>query len=139
MGSVIAGDYGEKRIGIAVSDPFKIIAMPLTVIQSVSLKQDIESILKICAEKEAERLVVGLPLNMDGSAGAQAEKTLKFIEKLRESLSIPVDTWDERLTSKQAERTLIEADMSRARREQLVDKLSAQIFLQSYLDANEQI
>lgn len=137
MTSVLAVDFGEKRLGFAISDPGRIISMPLRTVEVKSFTDALQATLKVCDEKKAGLLIVGMPFNMDGTKGAQAEKVGVFTAKLQAALEIPVDTWDERLSSKQIERMLIEKDVSRARRKQIVDKLSAQVFLQAYLDAHE--
>ncbi len=137
MKRIIALDYGERRIGVAVSDEACIIAMPLCVIEVKSVRQVMAELKLICAEKDAGRIIVGMPLNMNGSAGPRAEKTVGFVKTLQETLQIPVKTWDERLSSKMAERSLIEFDVSRGRRKRVIDKLAAQVILQGYLDSNE--
>ncbi len=137
MKRIIALDHGERRIGVAVSDEAGIIAMPLCVIEVKNVRQVMTELQRICAEKDAGVIVVGMPLNMNGSAGPRAEKTDGFVKTLQENLHIPVETWDERLSSKAAERMLIDCDVSRGRRKQVIDKLAAQVILQSYLDSNE--
>jgi putative holliday junction resolvase len=127
-------DYGEKRVGVAVSDPDGIIAMPYYVIEVTGEKALLAEIKKVCEATNAEAIVVGLPINMNGTAGPMAEKVGKFVEKLAELTDLPVEKWDERLTTSMAERSLLEADMSRAKRKKVRDMISAQIILQSYLD-----
>lgn len=134
MPRILGLDYGERRLGFAVSDETQIIATPLRV-EPVSCVDDaLRAVAGVCSETRAVLLVVGLPLNMDGSRGPKAQEVLSFIEKLAPRLGIPVRTWDERLTTKSAENVLIEAGSSRRRRREVVDKLAAQILLQSYLD-----
>lgn len=129
----MALDYGEKTIGVAVSDALKITAQGKEVIRRTNLKADMKRITEIIREEEVERLVVGLPRNMNGTLGPRAEQTLKFIEKLRQRISLPIDTWDERLSTMEAERTLIAGDISRQKRKRVIDKLAAVIILQGYL------
>lgn len=129
----MALDYGEKTIGVAVSDALKITAQGKEVIRRTNLKADMKRIMEIIREEEVERLVVGLPRNMNGTLGPRAEQTLKFIEKLRQRISLPIDTWDERLSTMEAERTLIAGDISRQKRKRVIDKLAAVIILQGYL------
>ena len=135
MPRVLCLDYGERRIGVAFSDEAGVIAMPLCVINVQNSVQTLREIAGICAEKKPEKIVVGMPLNMDGSRGPKAEETKEFVRRLEKSLGIAVQTWDERLSSRQAERTLIGGDVSRRKRKGVIDKLAAQIVLQGYLDS----
>lgn len=132
MGRVLGIDYGDVRIGVAVSDPAGIIATPLTTLRADRALGEIRA---LCTQWQVERIVVGLPLNMNGTEGPQAARVRAFIGDLQRALpDLPVETWDERLSSKAGERVLLEAGASRARRREVLDKLSAQIVLQSYLD-----
>ncbi|MDD3653531.1 MAG: Holliday junction resolvase RuvX [Desulfotomaculaceae bacterium] len=128
-------DWGEKRIGVAVSDPMGCIAQGLEIINSKgSIKADINTI-KGCAQKNnAELIVIGLPRNMDGSPGPQAEKIKAFAKRLSSITGLPVELWDERLTTVASEKLLIEADMSRTKRRKVIDKMAAVLILQGYLD-----
>jgi len=112
-----------------------IIASAHEVIEIDSEKKLLRRIREICAEVEAERIVVGLPFNMDGSEGASATASKAFAEKLAEKIGLPVDMWDERLSTKSAEAALIEAGTRREKRKGLIDKVAAQIMLQHYLDS----
>ncbi|MDD2554432.1 MAG: Holliday junction resolvase RuvX [Desulfotomaculaceae bacterium] len=133
---VLGLDLGDKRIGVALSDPMGWTAQGWAVITSAGgAKSDIRRIKEIVEKHEVERIVVGLPLNMDGSTGPRAEKARGFADRLARVLSLPVELWDERLTTVEAERLLIEADMKRARRRQVIDKMAAVLILQNYLDA----
>jgi len=135
MARIIGIDIGERRIGMAISDESQTMARG---IEAIDVKGKAECVLKIkdIAEKfNACEAIVGLPLNMNGSKGPQAKKAIVFINSLKEKLSIPVTAFDERLTTKQGERILIEADMSRKKRKTKIDSLAAQIMLQSYLDS----
>jgi putative holliday junction resolvase len=134
---ILCLDIGDRRIGVAVSDEDKIIARGLG-----NLIKDGSEVKKICSlagEYKVESIVYGLPLRMDGSMSAQTEKSIAFIAQLKEVLSIPFIPFDERLSSKQADTILIEADLSRKKRKKLIDRLSAQIILQNYLDSVREI
>ena len=130
---IIGLDIGTKRIGVAISDEECIIARGLNSIERDG--KEIEKIKEIIKKYNVEKIVYGLPLRMDGSISSQTEVAVSFISKLKEEISIPLLPWDERLSTKQAETILIEADISRKKRKKLIDKLSAQIILQNYLDA----
>jgi len=127
-------DYGVRRVGVAISDPLNSIAMGVATLQVKSMKDAVTKVSEICHEKNASTIVVGLPLNMNGTIGPMAEKVERFVEQLREVTGIEVVTSDERLSSAMAERTLLEADMSRQKRKGVIDKLAAQVILQGYLD-----
>ncbi len=127
-------DLGDKTIGIAISDLLGITAQGKGVIRRQSLDDDLDRLQQLVEDYQLEKIIVGLPKNMNGSLGARARVTLKFIEALRDEISLPVITWDERLTTAEAERNLIRADVSRSRRKRVIDKLAAVIILQSYLD-----
>jgi putative Holliday junction resolvase len=136
MARILAVDYGERRLGFAVSDPLESIAFPLRV-ETVGGRTEGEARIRaVYAETGAERLVIGLPVNMNGSHGPMAEAVSAVADRLREALKAPVDTYDERMTTQAVDRLLIgEADMSRRRRREVRDKLAAQQILQSYLDS----
>ena len=135
MSRILGLDYGEKRLGFALSDHTEMLATPLQVVTCKSEQEALRETLRICKETGAERLVVGMPINMHGTRGPAAQNVDKFIQKLSKVLAIPIETWDERLSTKSATDVLIEAGTSRKRRKEVVDKLAAQIFLQNYLDA----
>lgn len=128
-------DLGTKTLGVAVSDKTGLIATSLTI-----LRHDndydflIEELKKIIKEKEIETIVLGLPKNMNNTIGERGEMVLSFKEKLEESISLPVILEDERLTTKVAENILISADVSRRKRKKVIDKMAANVILQSYLD-----
>ncbi|NNG68032.1 Holliday junction resolvase RuvX [Caldanaerobacter subterraneus] len=135
---VLGLDVGDKTIGVAISDVSSTIAQGITTIRRKSFVEDVKAIEEIVKKYSVEKVVVGLPKNMNGSIGPQGEKVIKFGEKLKEVLRIPVVFWDERLTTLQAERFLIEGvDMSRGKRKKVIDKLAATIILQSYLDSQK--
>lgn len=135
MERVLGLDVGDKRVGLALSDPLGWTARPLPVLERVGWKKDLARILATIEEFGVGRIVVGLPIRMDGSKGARAEKALEFVEKLRKGTHIPVVTWDERLSTREAERRLLEADVKRMKRRNLVDGVAAALILQGYLDS----
>ena len=132
---VLAIDHGTKRMGIAVSDEMRTIAQPLEFIAAEPLDKFFDRLKQIIADKQISLIVVGVPRNMDGTYGPAAVKVQEFITALKEAVAVPIKTWDERLTSVQANRYLIEADVRRSRRKEKVDKTAAAILLQSYLDS----
>ena len=131
---VLGIDYGDKRIGLALSDQLKILASPLEVYIRKSLQQDLEYIKKLIQSNQVDTVVIGLPLNMDGTLGDRALKTQEFGEQLKSVIDIPIVYIDERWTSKESERILIESNIRREKRKVLVDKVAAQNILQRYLD-----
>lgn len=134
MRIVLGLDYGEKRVGIAVSDALGIAAHGLPTLKRTTLEADLAHIERLVAERKVKEVIVGLPRNMDGSVGPQARKVQAFADRLRELLAVPVRLEDERLTTERAERTMVDAGMSRARRRTRVDRLAAQFILQQYLN-----
>jgi putative Holliday junction resolvase len=127
-------DIGDKRIGVAVSDGLGMTAQPVGVVQRVSLKRDIDAIRSLLAPYELERLVAGLPLQMDGSEGQQSARTRAFADALSTAMGLEVVYQDERMTSIQSERILIESGVRRDKRRTVIDKLAATLILQAYLD-----
>ncbi|MDI6775230.1 MAG: Holliday junction resolvase RuvX [Verrucomicrobiota bacterium] len=132
---ILGLDWGERRLGFAVSDESGLLATPLDTAAVESQDRALLEVEQFIARTGAGKLVVGLPLNMDGTHGLAARKVEEFAAKLRARLGIPVETWDERLTTAMAERAMLEADLSRAKRKKSRDRLAAQIILQGYLDA----
>ncbi|MCG9969080.1 Holliday junction resolvase RuvX [Pelotomaculum terephthalicicum JT] len=129
-------DLGDKRIGVAVSDPMGWTAQGVEVIVSKGSREaDIKKIAEAARKYEVERIVVGLPINMNGSSGQRAEKIKTFANRLSGALHLPVELWDERLSTAEAEKLLIKADLSRSRRRQVIDKMAAALILQGYLDS----
>ncbi|MEA1870795.1 MAG: Holliday junction resolvase RuvX [Candidatus Bipolaricaulota bacterium] len=128
-------DYGRRRLGLAISDEGGILASPLPVYERQGEKKDLTFLSNLASEREAGRIVLGLPLNMDGSSGEMADEVVAFAEALREESGLPVVTFDERLTSVEAERVLVQANLSRKRRKGLRDSLSAVLILQGYLES----
>src|SRR5262245_14112175 len=133
---ILALDHGTKRIGVAISDELKMIAQPLEFIPAEPIADAFDRLRTILAEKPAELILVGLPRNMDGTYGPAAEKVRAFIEQLRQAVAIPIRTWDERLTSAQANRVMVQGNVRRDQRKEKVDAVAAAILLQSFLDAN---
>jgi putative Holliday junction resolvase len=123
-------------VGLALSDPLGITAQPLSVIENRSDDVLLGELSRVMSECGVTHIVVGLPLKLDGTEGPAAGEARTFAEKLRGAFQAPVELWDERLSTAQAERAMLEADMSRAKRKRRRDKVAAQIFLQSYLDAH---
>ena len=132
---VLALDHGSKRIGVAVSDELKMIAQPLEFIPAEPLADFLTRLKELLREKEVELILVGMPRNMDGSYGPAALKVQVFVAALTGEVTVPIKTWDERLTSAQANRILIESKVRRGKRREKVDKTAAAILLQSYLDS----
>lgn len=134
MGRVMGLDVGEKRIGVALSDPLMLTAQGIESYTRRTEAQDIQYLKDLMAEKDVDTLVVGLPMNMNGTLGPQAEYTQAFAEKLSTAANVPLEYFDERLSSAAANRTLLEADVSRKKRRKVVDKLAAVNILQGYMD-----
>jgi len=130
--AILGLDVGEKRIGVALADG--LLAIPLTVLDRAGEESDMEKLLALAREHGVERVVVGLPRSMNGSIGQQAEKVLAFSGALAQHVDIPVDTWDERLSTVAAERMLLDAGMKREKRKGKRDAMAAAIILQAYLD-----
>jgi putative Holliday junction resolvase len=128
-------DVGDRTIGVALSDELGWMAQGLEVIRRKSLQQDLARLSEIARQWSLGSWVVGMPRNMNGTYGPRAELTRSFITELEQATGLPVETWDERLTTVAATRTLLEADVSRAKRAKVIDKLAAQVILQGYLDA----
>ena len=131
---ILGIDLGEKRIGISISDELGITAQGLPTIKSANEIEDLKNIKEIIDQYGVEKIVLGLPINMNGSLGEQAKKAISFAEKLKSSFQLPVELEDERLTTSKAEKFLIETDRSRKKRKKVIDKMSAIIILQSFLD-----
>ena len=132
---VIGLDLGTKTIGVAISDITRQIASPIETIARKKFTEDAQRLLSIAAARKAGLFVLGLPLNMDGTEGPRAQSTRAFARNLAKLTPLPIAFWDERLTTAAVERMLIDADTSRARRAQIVDKLAAAYILQSALDS----
>jgi putative Holliday junction resolvase len=131
---ILALDHGTKRIGVAVSDETKTIAQPLEYIPAEPFADFLARLKKLLVEKEIDLVLIGLPRNMDGTYGPAAQKVQAFVAVLHGAITVPIKTWDERLTSSQANRILIQGKVRRDQRKEKVDKMAAAILLQSYLD-----
>jgi putative Holliday junction resolvase len=127
-------DVGTKTIGLALSDVTRRIATPLETIRRTKFSADAARLLAIASEQEVGGLVIGLPVNLDGSEGPRAQSTRAFVRNLAPLTDLPMAFWDERLSTAAAERALIEADASRKRRAELIDKMAAAYILQGALD-----
>ena len=127
-------DIGSHTIGVAISDELGITAQGLKTLRRKSMDEDFKEIAGIIRQFEIEKIVVGLPKNMDGTLGRQAEIVLKWMKVLTDKIPIPVVTWDERLSTVGASKVLLEADLSRRKRKKVIDKVAAVLILQGYLD-----
>lgn len=131
---ILGLDVGDKTIGVAVSDPLGWTAQGVKTIKRIGIKKDLQEILNIIKEYNVEKIVVGLPKNMNGTLGSQSEKVLNFCDKLKEVCNLEIILEDERLTTVAAERMLIEADMHWSKRKKVIDTIAATYILQGYLD-----
>jgi putative holliday junction resolvase len=134
MGRVLGLDVGDRRIGLALSDPGSILASPLIIIEHTSELQDIEAILKIAKEREVERIIVGLPRLMNGDIGPQAQKVQTFVEAMRSHTQTPIEYRDERLTTVTAQRLKQETSSKKKNRNLRYDAMAAAVILQDYLE-----
>src|SRR5436190_10794342 len=133
-GKLLGLDLGTKTIGVAVSDGMRYSATPLETIKRTKFTADAARLLELIAENQAVALVLGLPLNMDGTEGPRAQSTRTFARNLTQKTDVPVLFWDERLSTSAVTRMLIEADTRRDKRAEVVDKLAASYILQGFLD-----
>lgn len=129
----MALDVGTKRIGVAVADPSESFALPVTVLERTNLRADLERIADLARDYEAGEIVIGDPLRLSGERGPAAEQIDRFVEQLRKNFTGPIHRVDERLTTVQAQRALIAADVSRAKRKTVVDKMAAALILETFL------
>ena len=127
-------DIGTHTIGVAISDELGIVAQGLKTIRRKSMEEDLREIATITHQFEIHKIVVGLPKNMDGTLGRQAETILQCVKVLKDKIHVMVETWDERLSTVGASKVLLEADLSRRKRKKVIDKLAAVLILQGYLD-----
>ncbi len=128
-------DVGDKTIGVAVSDELGFGAHPVTVVRRTdSVRKDIGQVRQLAEEHDVERIIVGVPIMLSGETGVQAEKVLAFVEELRRRIRLPIETWDERLTTSEVERMLIETGHRREKRREIIDMHAAAVILQSYMD-----
>jgi len=133
-GALIGLDLGTKTIGVAASDPDRRLAAGVATIQRKAFKVDAQAVLSFATERRAAGFVLGLPVNMDGSEGPRAQSTRAFARNFAKATELPIGLWDERLSTAAVERGLIEADMSRARRAEVIDQHAAAFILQGALD-----
>ena len=134
---ILGLDIGKKTIGVALSDEAGITAQPLKLIKRSSLAKDLEDVMQTAREHSVGKILAGLPLNMNGTSSSTTEFVLKFFEMIKKKSPVPVITWDERLSTAAVERVLIDGDMSRNRRKEVIDKMAAAYILQGYLDSRE--
>ena len=132
-------DIGSKRIGLALSDELGITAQGLPTLNRTTSGNDIRKLLEIVSQHKVEKIVIGLPKNMNGTLGKSAEQVLTFIEGMKVETTIPIDVWDERLSTVAVNRTLVSANVSRRRRKEVVDKLAAVYILQGFLDSQKRL
>ncbi|ACA59428.1 Holliday junction resolvase RuvX [Candidatus Desulforudis audaxviator] len=130
-------DIGDRRIGVALTDENGVAAYPLEVLERTSPEKDLRRITEIIDQYGVERVVAGLPKTLSGQIGPQGDKVLSFLDKLRVRSTVPVITWDERLTTAEVEKLLVSADLGRRRRRKVVDKLAATLILNSYLNSRK--
>lgn len=133
---ILALDFGARRIGLAISDPLGLTAQGLPTLERSNREQDLAALLALAREREVTLWLMGLPLHLSGAEGAQAQKVRTFGARLAARSGLPVEYWDERLTTVSAQRVLREAELSLAKRRQAVDRLAAVVLLQSYLEAH---
>ena len=134
MGRILALDYGSKKIGVALSDPMKIIAKPFQIIINSNYKRVLNEINNLIEELDVKMILVGLPITMKNTSSDQTKKVVKFINQLKDNLSIHIETYDERLTSKMATKSLVMQGIKTGHNKEEIDKTAAAIFLQNYLD-----
>jgi len=135
---VLGLDLGEKRIGVALSDALGLTAQGLMVLHRRDLDQDLAEVLAVARKHQVQEIVIGLPRHLDGRLGDGAVEVQDWVERLQKGLGVPVHTFDERLTTLQAERVLLEANVSRRKRRQVIDKMAAGLILQAFLDSHRQ-
>jgi putative Holliday junction resolvase len=134
VGAVMGLDFGEKTIGVAVSDRLRSVASPLETVRRTKFTADAARLLEIAGAREIAGVLIGLPLNMDGSEGPRCQSTRAFARNLERLTPLPIGFWDERLSTVAAERALLEADTSRKRRGEVIDHVAAGVILQGALD-----
>ncbi len=128
-------DVGSKTVGVAVSDELGFSAHPITTVRRSNMRADLHELARLIGEQDVVRVIVGLPLNMNGSEGPRAGESRKLGDALGEQSGLPIVYWDERLTSVAAEKSLIEADVSRKKRKEVIDQVAACLILQGWLDS----
>lgn len=135
MNRILGIDHGDARVGIAISDELGMLAHPLETVPAKPEPKMLARVAQLVREKNCEAVVVGLPRNMDGSYGPASEKVQAFCKKLRAELPCPVETWDERLSTVQAQRSLRDQGIDTKKSRKFIDQVAAQVILQSYLDS----
>jgi putative Holliday junction resolvase len=130
-------DYGDKTIGVAVSDELGWTAQSVETIRRTTRENDLDRLRQLVREYNVSAIVVGLPKNMNNTIGPRGEICIAFADDLKETLQLPIHLWDERLTTASAQRTLLEADVSRKKRKAVIDKMAAALILQGYMDAKQ--
>ncbi len=132
---ILGIDPGEKRMGVAISDPLGITAQGLETIQRISKEEDIKKITELIERYKVEKIIMGLPIHMDGTQGKQAKQAKKFANLIKKQVQIPIEFWDERLSTVQAQKSFLQANVHWKKAKHSVDRISAQIILQGYLDS----
>jgi putative Holliday junction resolvase len=127
-------DIGSHTIGVAISDELGMTAQGLKTIKRKSMEEDLKEISLIIAQFKIDKIVVGLPINMDGTIGKQAEMVSQWVKIIKEKISLPIETWDERLSTVEASKVLLDVDLSRKKRKGVIDKLAAVLILQGFLN-----
>lgn len=134
---MMALDIGTKRVGVAMSDEMGWTAQPLEVVPRRPEAGFVRRVKELIDQHQVRRLILGLPVRLDGTVGPEAQAVLQLAERLKTEIDVPIETWDERLTTTEAEDVLLEADVSRKKRKQVIDKIAAALILKSYLEAAE--
>jgi putative Holliday junction resolvase len=137
MGVIMAIDYGVKRLGVAISNPEKTMSVPLTIIDVQSDNSHYKSIIRLINDYNVEELIIGLPYNMDGTLGTSGNNVIQWSASLKETLGIPVNLWDERLSTFEAHNMLSQINIKHKKRKTIVDSLAASIILQNYIDSKK--
>jgi putative holliday junction resolvase len=138
-GRILAVDPGDKRLGLAVSDPLGIIANPLTVLNHISRDENAQRIAFMAKEQEVIKIIVGLPLNSEGEIGPSGKKSVRLANAIRKFTDIPVELWDESGSTKAAQQAYIQMNVPKKKRSGHLDHIAATIILQSYLDAHDSV
>lgn len=134
LGRILAIDFGERRLGVAVSDQSRVVAQPLTVVERTEVREDIEHLARIIKDSGVNKIVVGNPRTLAGAEGAQSAVVRRFVSELRRAIDVPIVSFDERLSSKEARASLAAAGIRGRSAKGVIDKVAAALFLQSYLD-----
>ena len=137
LGRVLALDVGTKRIGLALSDETRLLSQPLKTLRRQSPPEDVRAISDVVKEWDVREIVLGLPLHMNGDLGEMGKKVLAFRDLLQTKINIPIETWDERLTTAEAERLMIEGGARRDKRKEVIDQIAASLILKGYLAFRE--